>query len=197
MRAFVRVLPLLVAAAHLAACAANTGTGGNPALPRAAAAAPVQPARKAAREQPGPAQVALRPAPLCERTTPLEGIPPEQARAAMLDYEQQCYKQLVQIEHARLTALQDTATKSRSFASGHRALLDRQPVPHCAPVEPAAGLGPAETREAKLDAERQCYKQLAASERQKADALQDALRKTGHKANGRRNEARRAPPTTY
>jgi hypothetical protein len=198
MRAFVRVLPLLVAAAHVAACAANN-VGGNPgsSTRASAAAGPAQPAKKIARERPAQALSARRPSPQCERSTPLEGISPDQARVAMLDYEQQCYRQLVQIEHARLTALQDTAAKTRSFGPEHRALLERQPPTGCAPAEPAAGLSPAEAREAMLDAQRQCYKQLAASEGQKADALQDALRTTAQKARGRGGETRRVPREPY
>jgi hypothetical protein len=176
MRAFIRVLPLLAVAAHLAACAANKVATGNPGAARA-----------------GPNQALLAPqqSPQCELSKPLEGVPPDQARAAMLDYEQQCYKQLAEREHARLIALQDAAASTRSFGSTHRALLERQPPPHCEPSKPSAGLSPAEAREAALDAERQCYEQLEASERQKLDALQDALRKTVNTTHRQRREARR------
>lgn len=181
MRAFVRVLPLLAVAALVAGCAANTVAGGNPGATRDAAMASTAPpaAAKAAGERPDQALLARQPSPDCALSKPPEGVPPEQAHAAMLDYEQQCYRQLAQNEHARLAALQDAAARTRSVEPGDRALLEHQPPPHCEPAKPAAGLSPAETREATLDAARQCYKQLAASERQKLDALQDALRKTG------------------
>src|SRR5262249_19739339 len=104
------------------------------------------------------------------------------ARAATLDYEQQCYRQRAEIAHARLSGLQDAAAKRLSFVSRDPALLERQPPPRCEPAKPSPGLSAVEAREATLDAARQCYKQLEASERQKLDALQAALRKTVNKA---------------
>lgn len=180
MRAFVRVLPLLAAAALFAGCAANHAAVEDPGAPRTAVvASPAPPpAARAARERPDQAPPRLLSSSECELSKPPEGVPPEQAHAAQLDYEQQCYKQLAQSQHARLAALQDVAAK-RSLASDDRALLERQPAPHCEPAKPEAGLSPVAAREATLDAARQCYKQLEASERQKLDALQDALRKTG------------------
>jgi hypothetical protein len=106
----------------------------------------------------------------------------------MLDYEQQCYRQLAELAHARLAALQDAAPKTGSFESRHRALLERQPPPRCEPAKAAAGVGPVEAREAALDAERQCFKQLEASGRHQLDALQDALRQTANTARGQRGE---------
>jgi hypothetical protein len=203
MRALVRVLPVFAAAA-LAACAANPKnvareTSG--ATRHAAAASPAQPAvRSAARKRPNQALLARQPSPQCELSKPPEGVPPDQARVAMLDYEQQCYKQRAEIAHARLDALQDAAAKTPSFASGRHALLDRQPPPHCEPSKPPAGPSPTEARETALDAERQCYKQLEASERQKLDALQDALRKTvntGHRHRGELRRVRRERYMTY
>lgn len=198
MRALVRVLPLLVVAAHVAACAANNVAAGDPGgMHYAAAASPPQPGvKRAVREPSSQALLARQPAPHCELSKPLEGVPPDQARAAMLDYEQQCYRQRADIVHAQLTALQDAAAKTRAFGSAQRTLLDRQPPPHCEPVKPAAGLGAAEAHEATLDAARQCYQQLEASERQKLAALQDAFRSLDA-ARGQPGRARRAQPERY
>src|SRR5579871_774695 len=117
MRAFVRVLVLLAAAADLAACAVNDGVGGNPGGARyaAAARAPQSIARASSAARPEAALLARRPPPQCERSQPLEGIPAEQARAAALDYAQQCYKQSAELAYARLNALQDAAEKTPSF----------------------------------------------------------------------------------
>jgi hypothetical protein len=199
MRAFIRVFPLLVVAAQVAACAANNMAAGDPGAGRyAAAASPAPPAvRKAAREAPTQALLARQPAPHCELSKPLEGVPPDQARVATLDYEQQCYRQRADIVHAQLAALQDAAAKTRLFGSAHRTLLERQPSPHCEPAKPAAGLGAAEAREATLDADRQCYKQLEAGEREKLVALQDAFRKSPDPAHGQRGNARRAQRQRY
>jgi hypothetical protein len=194
MRAFVRVFALLVAAAHVAACAANHAATEPPGAARyAAAASPARAAaKKPATERPDPALLARQPSPQCERAKPLEGVPADQARAATLDYEQQCYRQLAERTHARLTALQDAAPKTRAFASRHRALLEPPSSPHCESSVPPAGASPAEAREAMLDAHRQCYRQLEASQRQKLDALQDAVRKPADTARGQRGDARRA-----
>jgi hypothetical protein len=199
MRAFVRVIPLLVAAAHVAACAANNMAAGPPSAARAAAvASPARPAAtKPAPERPSQALLARQPAPQCERSNPLEGVPADQARAAMLDYEQQCYRQLAELAHARLAALQDAAAKTGSFESRHRALLERQPPPRCEPAKAAAGASPVEAREATLDAERQCYKQLEASGRHKLDALQDALGQTAGPARGQQGQGHRVRRERY
>ena len=90
---------------------------------------------------------------------------PEPPNGAPLSDEQQCYRQLAELAHARLAALQDAAATTGSFESRHRALLERQPPPRCEPAKAAAGASPVEAREATLDAERQCYKQLEAGER--------------------------------
>jgi hypothetical protein len=164
----------------------------------AAAASPASPAaRKAVREAPSQALLARQPSPHCELSKPLQGVPADQARAAMLDYEQQCYRQRADIVHAQLAALQDAAAKTRAFGTAHRTLLEPQPPPHCEPAKPAAGLGATEAHEAALDADRQCYKQLEASERQKLAALQDAFRSSPNAAGGQRGHARRAPRQRY
>jgi hypothetical protein len=199
MRAFVRVIALLVAAAHVAACAANHAATEAPGAARyAAAASPARAAaKKPATERPDPALLARQPSPQCERAKPLEGVPADQARAAALDYEQQCYRQLAARTHARLAALQDAAAKTPAFASRHRALLEPLAPPHCEPATPPAGASPAEAREATLDAQRQCYRQIEASQRQKLDALQDAVRKPADTARGQRGDARRVPSPRY
>ena len=199
MRALIRVLPLLVVAAHVAACAANDVATGDPGgIHYAAAVSPPQRAvKKAAGEATQQALLARQPSPHCELSKPLEGVPPDQARSAMLDYEQQCYRQRADIVHAQLAALQDVAAKTRAFGSANRTLLERQPPPHCEPAKPAAGLGAAEAREATLDADRQCYKQLEASERQKLVALQDAVRNSLDTAHGPRGHARPAQRQRY
>jgi hypothetical protein len=199
MRALVRVLPLLVVAAHIAACAADNMARGDAGAARyAAAASPAPPAvKRTVREPPSQALLARQPAPHCELSKPLEGVPPNQARAAMLDYEQQCYRQRADIVHAQLAALQDAAEKRRAFGAAHRSLLERQPPPHCEPAKPAAGLGAAEAHEATLDADRQCYQQLEASERQKLAALQDAVRKSSNVVRSQRGNARPAQRQRY
>ncbi|HEY2419144.1 MAG TPA: hypothetical protein VGH84_14565 [Steroidobacteraceae bacterium] len=185
---------LLAGAAHLAACAADDVVGANRGAARYAAAAR---ASQSAAIKPPRALLARQPSPQCERSKPLEGIPPDQARAATLDYERQCYKQLAEIEHARLSALQDAAENAHSLGSAHRAQLERQPPPHCEPTKPPAGLSPAEAREATLDAERQCYKALEASHRQKLGALQDAFRKDVAPTRGQRSRVTRARRAHY
>jgi hypothetical protein len=176
MRAFIRVFPLLIVAAHLAACAGNAARETPVAAHYAAAARPA--ARTPARDRPDQTLLARLPSPQCERAKPLEGVPADQARAAMLDYAQQCYRQLADLAHARLAALQDVAAKTSSLASRHAALLERQPPPRCEPAKAPTGLGPAEAREAGLDAQRRCYQQFEAGERQKLEALQSAFRET-------------------
>jgi hypothetical protein len=195
MRALVRVIVLLVATAQVAACAANDAVTLTPGAARyAAAASPARAAaKKPATERPDPALLARQASPQCERAKPLEGVPADQARAATLDYEQQCYRQLAERTHARLTALQDAAPKTRAFASRHRALLEPLPAPHCEPATPPAGASAAEAREATLDAQRQCYRQFEAGQRQKLDALQDAVRKPVDTPRGQRSDTRRVP----
>jgi hypothetical protein len=148
-------------------------------------------------EAPSLALLARQPSPHCELSKPLGGVPPDQARAAMLDYEQQCYRQRADIVHAQLAALQDAAAKTPQFESAHRTLLERQPPPHCEPAKPAAGLGAAEAHEAALDADRQCYKQIEANERQKLDALQDAVRKSPNAMRSQRGNVRPAQRQRY
>ncbi len=200
MRPILLLIPILAAATLLPGCASHERT--RPRLATTPVTAHVVPARAVVRKQTHrlPESVLLRrqPFPQCELSRPPEGVPPDQARAAMLDYEQQCYRQRVEIEHARLNALQDAAARTRSLGSRREALLERLPPPHCEPSTPRAGLSAAEAREATLVADRECYKQLEASERQRLNALQDALRKrlkAGHIKN--RAHVRRHVVQTY
>jgi hypothetical protein len=210
VRAFVRVLPLFAITALFAGCVTNDVVRGNPGAARysalaslappaarkatrnAALVSPVQPAaRTAARDWPDQALLARQPRPQCELSKPLADVPPDQAHSAMLDYEHQCYKQLAEIEHARLNALQDAAAGTIPLKPGEQALLERHPPPRCEPSEPPAGLSPAEAREATLDLQRQCYKRLEASERHELDALQDAIRKNVNRAHTSRGQVSR------
>ncbi len=157
------------------------------------AAPRVQPAvRRRLREKPNQALLARQSPPQCELPKPPEGVSADQARAAMLDYEQQCYRQRADIVHTRLTALQDAAAKRRLPGSSQRALLARRPAPHCEPAKPDAGLNEAAAREARLDSDRECYKQLEASERQTLADLQDAYRKSFKVARIQRGRASHA-----
>jgi len=188
MSTFVRVIVLLGATALVAACAANNAATPATGAPRyVAVASPARPAaKKPTPERPDQGLLARQPFPQCDRAAPLEGVPADQARAAALDYEQQCYRQLAQRTHARLVALQEAAAKTRAFAARNQTLLEAPASPHCEPATPPAGASPAETREATLDAQRQCYRQFEASQRQKLDALQDAMRKPADTARGAR-----------
>lgn len=192
MRPSLVLIALLATAAMLAGCVHNERTTARPAiapLTAGVASAKATP-KKRAHKLPDQALVKRQPSSQCELSKPLEGVPPDQARAAMLDYEQQCYKQRAELEHVRLIALQDAAARRRSFGARHQALLERQPPPRCEPSKPSAGLSPAEAREATLDAQRQCYKQLEANERHKLEALQSATRKTVKVVHVRNHAAR-------
>jgi hypothetical protein len=206
MRVLIRLLPLLVVATCLGACAANNVITGGPGVLRHAAAPrllhpPVATARRAAqpsvrkaqivaaprvqpsvqkrlREKPNQALLVRQSPPQCDLPKPPEAVSADQAHAAMLDYEQQCYRQRADIVHTRLTVLQAAAAKRRLSGSSNRALLERRPAPHCEPATPAAGLSEAAAREARLDSDRECYKRLEASERQTLADLQDAYRKS-------------------
>ena len=70
--------------------------------------------------------------------------------------------------------------------------MRREPPPHFDAAKPPAG--PPEARAAALDTERQCYRELAAGEATRLEALQDSVRKAGA-ASIRRSGARPAPPT--
>ena len=116
MRLFVRVLTSLVAAAPLI-----TGTS-------------FAQAAGSNRAQTSANQVRLTPQPRaqCELSTPPEGIGPNDARVVMLDYERQCYRQLAEIERAKLEELQATVrAKDKAVSSSHRSgykRLVRHPV---------------------------------------------------------------------
>ena len=110
----------------------------------------------------------------CHLSKPPEGIPADEARAATLDYENQCYRQLTEIEHAKLGALQDAVSGNRARKMANQTLLKREPLPKCQLSKPPEGVPENETRLAKLDYENQCYRQLAELELGKLDALQEA-----------------------
>jgi hypothetical protein len=112
MRLFVRVLASLVAAAPLMAATSFAKAAGSN------------------RAQTSPTQVPLPPQPRaqCELSKPPEGIGANDARVVMLDYERQCYRQLAEIERAKLDELQATArTTSKSVSRSNRS-VHKQPV---------------------------------------------------------------------
>src|SRR5262249_57286918 len=89
----------------------------------------------------------------CHLSKPPEGIPANEARAATLDYENQCYRQLTEIEHAKLTALQDAISRDRVRKVTDQALLERAPLPKCQLSKPPEGIPADEARVATLDYE--------------------------------------------
>jgi hypothetical protein len=93
MRLFVQVLTSLVAAAPLMAGTSFAGAAGSN------------------RAQTPPSQVQLTPQPRaqCELSKPPEGIGSNDARVVILDYERQCYRQLAEIERAKLNELRANA----------------------------------------------------------------------------------------
>ena len=110
----------------------------------------------------------------CHLSKPPEGTPADQARAATLDYENQCYRQLTEIEHAKLGALQDAVAKKRARKTADQTLLKREPLEKCELSKPPEAVPESDARLAKLDYENQCYRQLAERELGKLDALQEA-----------------------
>jgi len=133
----------------------------------------------------------------CHLSKPPEGVPESDARAATLDYENQCYRQLTEIEHAKLGALQDAVARSRARKVADQTLLQREPLAKCELSKPPEGVPENEARVAKLDYENQCYRQLAERELGKLDALQEAAGRPQETA-GRPQEAagRIAPSPT-
>jgi hypothetical protein len=109
----------------------------------------------------------------CHLSKPPEGIPANEARAATLDYENQCYAQLTEIEHEKLDALQQAIARNRARKMADQTLLKREPLPKCQLSKPPEGVPENEARLAKLDYENQCYRQLAEMEFRKLDALQE------------------------
>jgi hypothetical protein len=116
MRLFVCVLTSLVAAAPLIAGTSFAQAAGSN------------------RAQASANQVGLAPQPRaqCELSTPPEGIGQNDARIVMLDYERQCYRQLAEIERAKLDELQAAVrAKDKAVSSSHRSgykRLVRHPV---------------------------------------------------------------------
>lgn len=208
MRALVRVLPLLAAAAQCAACSTNHAAKGTPGGAQPVAAAGVAetgprpvdgtPARSM-RAFPDRALLQRQPAPPCELANPPADIRPEEARVATIDYERQCYRQLAGIVHARLATLQEAVARTHALGPRDRALMQPESSPHCDAAKPPAN--PPEARAAALDTERQCYRQIATRESDKLEALQDAVRKAnrGQPPIRRRHTAgaARAPHVSY
>src|SRR5262245_20403921 len=85
----------------------------------------------------------------CRLSKPLEGVPANEARAATLDYESQCYRQLTEIEHAKLNALQDAISRNRARKTVDQALLERKPLPQCQLSKPPEAIPESEARGAK------------------------------------------------
>ncbi len=112
----------------------------------------------------------------CHLAKPPEGVPANEARAATLDYENQCYRQLAEMEHAKLTALQDAVSRDRAHKLRDPTLLEHQSLPTCQSSKPPDSMPENERRLARLDSENQCYRQLAETERGKLEALQEAAR---------------------
>jgi hypothetical protein len=138
----------------------------------------------------------------CHLTKPPEGIAAEQARAATLDYESQCYRQLAEMEHARREALQDAVSRSRAHKLADQTLLERESLPTCRSSKPIEAIPEGDRRMATLDYENQCYRQLAEIERGKLEALQEATRHIAQPLNLKHRirhgrVVRRQPFTTY
>jgi len=116
MRRLVRVLTSLVAAAALIAGTSFAQTAGSN------------------RAQTSANQVRLTPQPRaqCELSSPPVDIGQNDARVVMLDYERQCYRQLAEIERAKIEELQATVrAKDKAVSSNHRGgykRLVRHPV---------------------------------------------------------------------
>src|SRR5690349_5553898 len=90
MGPFVLVLASLVAAAPLIGERSFANAAGS----------------KRAQTLPNPALLTPQPRAQCELSKPPDGIGPNDARVVMLDYERQCYRQLAEIERAKVEELQ-------------------------------------------------------------------------------------------
>jgi hypothetical protein len=112
----------------------------------------------------------------CHLSEPPAGIPPDQARAATLDYENQCYKQLAELEHAQLNPLQDAVSRSRRHKRVDQTLLESKPLATCQWSKPPQAVADNDARLAKLEFENQCYRALAEAERDKLEGLEKAGR---------------------
>ncbi len=110
----------------------------------------------------------------CHLSKPPEGIAANDARAVTLDYENQCYRQLAEMAHAKLLSMQDKLSRNRARRLRDQTLLDRKPLPECHLSKPLEGVPENDAHLAALDYENQCYRQLAELELRKLDALQKA-----------------------
>jgi len=139
----------------------------------------------------------------CRLSKPLEGIPANEARAATLDYESQCYRQLTEIEHAKLDALRDAIPRNRAVKMADQKLLERESLPKCQLSKPPEAIPENEARVATLDYEHQCYRQLAERELGKLDALLEATRGVAnspnpmHRVHHRRVDRRQSFMTSF
>ena len=107
MRLLVRVLTSLVAAAPIMAGTSFAQAAGSN------------------RAQTPPSQVLVTPQPRaqCELSKPPEGIGSNDARVAILDYERQCYRQLAEIERAKLDGLRaNTRATNKSVNRSNRSV---------------------------------------------------------------------------
>ncbi len=112
----------------------------------------------------------------CHLSKPPEGIPANDAREVTLDYENQCYRQLAEMAHAKLLSMQDMISRNRARKVRDRTLLQRKPLPDCHLSKPLEGVPENDAHLAALDYENQCYRQLAELELRKLDAIQKAAR---------------------
>ncbi len=64
----------------------------------------------------------------CELSKPPEGIGANDARVAMLDYERQCYRQLAEIERAKLVELQAAARTKNKAVHGNNRRVYKRPI---------------------------------------------------------------------
>jgi hypothetical protein len=112
MRLFVRALTLLVAAVPLI---------GEVSFAKAAGSSRAQ-------TSPDQALPAPQPRAQCELSKPPEDIGSNDARVVVLDYERQCYRQLAEIERAKLDELQATLRATNKPVSRNNRSVDKRPV---------------------------------------------------------------------
>jgi hypothetical protein len=179
MLLFVLAPPLFVAVASFAALGANNlAAAGRSTTRLTGEMAFAKAAAKTVRASPHQALFERESPPQCELSRPPEGVPANEARVVMLDYQRQCYRQLVEIQRAKLHALREIMSKNRAYKSRNWSLLERQPLPQCELAKAPEDVPANEARIVKLDYERQCYRHVAAIERARLNAVQDAARRT-------------------
>jgi len=181
MRLFIVIPVLFTAAVLLAGCAQRAIVGPNPGAKRLTAEMHPAVVPTSNRRHKLSARAGLRPEPLpqCALSKPPADIPANEAGIVMLDYERQCYKQIAEIDRAKLHALQNAVARNRARKVGKQKLLEPVPPAQCEFSKPSEGIPQSEARAIMLDYERQCYKHTAEIAHAKLDALQLAM------ANGR------------